>query len=206
MSLVATFAGMATSLRADDRPVTIADLAGYREALDEKPSGAPVVVGFHELWKNPRDFRGRQVQVQGRVARVFHQPAFGTFPPLAEMWTVSTAGNFFCLVFADPADRPPPHVNDEVVFVGTFLRLIPYEARDTRRLAPLIVGNTPPRVALHRPSNADSATHLTIDWVVGLALAGIVVGFLLTRHLRRPAPRRTEVEKLDRPPMFIDDP
>src|SRR5262245_37666871 len=58
---------------ADAPPVTIADLAGYREALDGKPVGAaPVAVGFGELWEKPDDYRGRRVRINGRVARIFH--------------------------------------------------------------------------------------------------------------------------------------
>ena len=57
------------------------------------------MVGFRELWDHPETYRGRRVQVEGRVVRRFRQGAFGTFPPLDEVWAVSPAGDPFCLVF-----------------------------------------------------------------------------------------------------------
>ena len=60
-------------------------------------------VKFKDLWNRPDVFRGRRVTVQGRVARIFRQGPVGSFPPLAEVWITSPAGDPFCVVF--PAAR-----------------------------------------------------------------------------------------------------
>jgi len=72
-------------VRADELPLTIADLSAYRDALAGKPSGAPTAVGFRELWARPKQHQGKRVQVEGRVVRVFQQGKVGTFPPLTEL-------------------------------------------------------------------------------------------------------------------------
>lgn len=157
--------------------LNLADLADYRAALDGKATaqnaqadGAPRVVRFRDLWDNSQAFLGRRVTIQGRVERIFRQAAVGQFPPLAEVWIVSPAGDPFCLVFAqhepttgndqrDQKNRPDvqsgkqkdqdirravPEVGQTVRFTGTFLKMVSYVAPDGKRLAPLIVGDRPP--------------------------------------------------------------
>ena len=84
----------------------LADLAKYHAALtgraatDDARVSEPVTrVGFRDLWNQPETFRGRRVLVEGRVQRIFRQGPVGTFPALAEVWIVSSAGDPFCLVF-----------------------------------------------------------------------------------------------------------
>jgi hypothetical protein len=192
-------------VRADDRPLTIADLAGYREALDGKPGGEPASVGFRDLWAQADRYRGKRVRVEGHVARIFHQPSVGRFPPLAEVWAVSPAGDPLCLVFAEKPGTPAPHMGDEIGFVGTFLRLIPYEGSDAKRLAPLIVGDKPPAPPPRPRQGTEGPGRSAIDWLVGPALGMIVVALLLARHLRRPVSPLQDLERLEPPPQFVDD-
>lgn len=89
--------------------LNLADLPGYRAALDGKPtaeranaSDVPVQVRFRDLWDRATTFLGRRVIVNGRVERIFRQAAVGQFPALAEVWIMSPAGDPFCVVFAQP--------------------------------------------------------------------------------------------------------
>ena len=54
-------------------------------------------------------FEGRRITIQGRVSRIFRQGPVGSFPPLAEVWITSPAGDPFCVVCPQPGstDRPP---------------------------------------------------------------------------------------------------
>lgn len=194
------------AVRAQDAPLTIADLARYRDALDGKPHGEPAAASFRAMWAQPERFQGKRVKVDGRVVRIFRQGAVGTFPPLTEAWTVSQAGDPLCLVFAAQPDKPTPRVGDEVEFTGTFLRLIPYEGKDSRRLAPLIVGDRPPAPLTYPQTKKALARGLSkADWAVGLAAGLVVVGILLGRHLKRPASPTADIQALDRPPEFNDE-
>ena len=137
----------------------LADLAAYRAALsgkatvDDARTAEPVrPVTFHDLWDHPQTWRGRRVQVQGKVARIFRQDTVGDFPPLAEVWLTTTEGDLFCTVFPTAA---VPEPGQDVRFTGTFLRTIRYAGSDQPRLAPWIVGDRPP-AAWPRPSRRAS--------------------------------------------------
>ena len=104
---------LATLAQADDdetaHQLSLADLAGYRSALSGKPTSdqaratdLPAEVKFNDLWNHPEVFQGRRVVVQGRVVRTFRQGPVGSFPPLAEVWITSAAGDPFCVVFPQP--------------------------------------------------------------------------------------------------------
>jgi len=147
--------------------LTLADLASYRAALSGKATAAdakaddlPARVGFKDLWNRPDAFRGRHVTVQGRVERIFRQGPVGSFPPLAEVWITSPAGDPICLVVPQEGrtgilsltdhgqedratSRPIPELGRTIGFTGTFLKLVGYAAKDGTRLAPLVVGNRP---------------------------------------------------------------
>jgi hypothetical protein len=164
---------------ADDSEIAqqlgLADLAGYRAALsgkatanDANAADRPARVVFKDLWDRPDTFRGHRVTIQGRVVRIFRQGPVGSFPPLAEVWVTSPAGDPFCVVFPQPGppegdgktrDMPSPSMKDEgketratpipdlgrtVRFTGTFLKMVRYAAGDGARLAPLVVGDRLP--------------------------------------------------------------
>jgi hypothetical protein len=96
-----------------DRRLTLADLAAYRAALSGKPTadaatkpGAPPErVAFKDLWNHAETYRGHRVTIQGRISRIFRQGPVGSFPPLAEVWITSRAGDPFCVVFPQPETR-----------------------------------------------------------------------------------------------------
>ena len=195
-------------IRADDPPVSLADLADYRAALEARldPAAVPLVT-FADLWNHPETRQGRPVRVEGRVARLFRQPGVGRFPPLAEAWITSPRGEPFCVVFPTKPGSDAPRPGDQVGFVGIFLRRIAYQGGDTQRLAPLIVGPALPSVlapgstaATDRLGPIFGADHAA-DWGIGLMLGLGVVWFLLRRHLTRPDPLTPPV---DPPPTFLD--
>ncbi len=181
-------------VRADDLDtidkLNLADLAAYRAALSGQPTAdhakatdPPRQVHFRDLWNQPDAFRGRRVIVQGRVERIFRQAAVGSFPPLAEVWIASPAGDPFCVVFSpkettvgddqpvgtnrpDKTSRSPnrrerplatPVVGTTVRFTGTFLKMVTYAASDGQRLAPLIVGERPPLYQPDRSKRGDAS-------------------------------------------------
>ena len=184
---------LATS-RADEPAVSIADLAAYQAAMAAGPAPSAVApVTFRELWDHPQAHQGCPVQVEGRLARLFRQPAIGQFPPLAEAWITSPLGEPTCLVFPTSGPEPTgPHPGDQVRFVGTFLRRITYAGADARRVAPLIVG--PPAPSVLAPGSAAGSVSFgpifggdhAADWGLGLAASVGVLWVLLRRHLARP--------------------
>jgi hypothetical protein len=145
--------------------LTLADLAAYRMALSGKATAdaaestdLPVSVGFKDLWEHSEHFRGRRVVVEGRVSRIFRQGPIGQFPPLAELWVGSSAGDPFCLVVPQSIETSPsaastgggkrseaqvaiPEMGTRIRFTGTFLKMVRYVAGDVARSAPLLVGN-----------------------------------------------------------------
>ena len=180
-------------------PPTIADLPAYRQALETKRTQPAPRVAFRDLWDRPEDFQGRLVAVRGRVERVFHQGAVGTFPPLAEAWIVEPSGNPVCLVFPDALPKTTPKPGAVVAFDGTFLRRIRYEGGDVPREAPLLVGPNPPSVESEASPPLPEPTGSPWDGTF-LLVAGAIIGLAILRiHLRRPSPRRVD---LDPPPEF----
>jgi hypothetical protein len=201
---LALIAAWTLPARADDEgPLTIADLAAYRAALEPtKSAEAAPPVTFRDLWDRPGEFRGRRIAVGGRVERVFHDGPVGQFPALAEVWIYSPASDPFCLVFPETKDDPAPKPGDLIRFEGTFLRRVKYRGGDVDRLAPLVVGPASPRVEeAAAPKSVAVPSGSPFDGMFVLVIGGIVALGLLRAHLRRPSPRPIVI---DPPPEFQD--
>ena len=201
--------------------LSLSDLAPYRAALEPKSKPKPGAtapaepVTFRDLWDHPEAHRGRRVRCEGRVVRRFRQGAFGTFPPLTEVWAVSAAGDPFCLVFPTPAAAgPDPAPGASVRFEGTFLRRLRYQGGDADRLAPLVVGDRPPAVTTPAPPRptrpppglAPPGAGLTrFEWPLGLLAAAVLALALARRHLLGPSrpPVRPRGDE-EPPPEFVD--
>lgn len=201
MAVAVVFALSLNARAADDDALTIADLPRLRAAISaQSTTESPQPATFRDLWDRPDQFRDARVQVRGRVVTLFHKPAVGQFPALVEAWLFDPTSDPFCLVFPESADKSP-RLGETVDFTGTFLRKIRYKSGDVDRLAPLIVGGTPPqRLDVTAQPPAEKSPW---DGVV-LAIVGlIIVSALLRVGLRRPI-RRPIVE--DPPPIFDDAP
>jgi hypothetical protein len=197
----------------------LADLAPYRAALlgkatadDPHASDPSRLVSFRDLWDHPATWRGRRVQVQGRVVRIFRQGALGSFPPLVEVWLSTPAGNLLCVVFPqdEGAERKSesPEPGKQVTFTGTFLKSIRYIAAAEPRLAPLIVGDRPPAPSAEAPAGEPTAATTLraigaspgpdrsmgqrfeswspAAWMLGIALGLVATAVLAWQHLRKP--------------------
>lgn len=204
----AVVALLAVGAAEDDARLSLSDLTSYRAALEKPAEGPTTRVTFRELWNASHAYQGKRVQVEGKVARRFTQPAFGTFPALVELWAVAPSGDPFCLVFAasKASDAAP---GASITFDGTYLKRLRYRGADLDRLAPLIVGDRAPTVT----SPARSVEEATkpdkpagrLEWTFGLVAAGLVALVLVRRHLGAPVRRPSRAaEGREPPPEFVD--
>lgn len=160
------------------------DLPAYLDAL--RPSNGPASpVGFRDLWDHPERHRGRLVRVEGRVVRRFAQPAVGAFPALTEVWLRTPGDNPICLVYPTPP-RDDLRAGAPVAFAGTFLRRLRYDGGDGPRLAPLVVGGSPPEPS--RSRTAPTGPPAWAFWAGGVAAAAALAAVMAWVHLRRPGP------------------
>jgi hypothetical protein len=208
LGLAATVLIGATPASDESSGLNLADLSGYRAALERPTQDPAVAVSFRDLWKNPKAFEGKRVRIEGRLARQFRQGAYGTFPPLVEAWVYSPSGDPFCVVY--PAGTAHPLDGTKTIrFEGTFLRLLRYKAEDAPRLAPLIVGPAPPEPTGQRvvPRAIAKSSTEWLDWTVGIGAAIVAAAVLGTRHLRG-APRAPRSAVAEPAPQFRepDDP
>jgi hypothetical protein len=206
--MIATFGGIllisATLAKADDTPIGLADLAAYRVALASRSDESAPLVRFRDLWDRPEAYAGKPVTVEGRLARRFKQPRLGDFPPLVEAWVVSEVGDPFCVVFAEEDETNSLEIGSSVRFSGTFLRRIKYQAGDTARIVPLIVGPGPPTLPSGRQSETERAIQTAskmVEWAMGFGIAAMVTIVLVRLHFSRQIamPRPFEPD-----PIFID--
>lgn len=186
----------------EDGPLTIADLAAHRAALDPSATGGEAkAVTFRDLWDRPAEHRGGRVTVSGRVRAVFHRPSFGSFPPLAEVWAFTPSQDPLCLVFPESGAAKAPRVGAEVRFEGTFLRRVRYNGGDGDRLAPLVVGPAPPRSEVSPPPAGAGPSGQGVDRAFLLVVVGVVALAILRVRLRRPGAMSVDVGP---PPQFRD--
>ena len=198
LALLLTLA--ASTVSDDGTALSLADLPSYRAALAPHAGGKARPVTFRDLWDRPDVYRGRRVRVTGQVARRFHQPAAGDFPPLAEVWIVSAPGDPLCLIYPEPAGVPSPGPGVTVNFSGVFLKRLRYKGGDGDRLAPLILGDRPPTPVPMAP--LDTWGSLPVRWALGIGAAMLASAILLSRHLARPPRRLLELG----PPLEWIDP
>jgi hypothetical protein len=186
--------GLHDSVIAQNRGSTISlvDLPAYREALEGAPDAPAISVRFRDLWDHQPDYQGRRVRVEGRIERIFRQPAIGDFPALSEAWLIEAGGDPICIVF--PTQDSPP-LGSQAMFEGDFLRQIRYFGGDTERLAPLVVGPGVPRAVESARVNptlpAVPIASDRLDWLFGtVALLLVVVGLLRVFAKSPPMPSR----------------
>jgi hypothetical protein len=97
------------------------------------------------LWQNPKLYRGVPIHLLGTALRVLrYQSKLSPKGWLYEAWIITpetTRAPYVC-VFEDAPEGFPigPNVSERVVFNGYFLKIMKYQAGDTIRGAPLLVG------------------------------------------------------------------
>jgi hypothetical protein len=192
-----------SAVAADDSRLSLADLPAFQAALRAQEADPVARATFNDLWTRPDEYRGRRVQVEGRVALRFRQDAVGEFPALEESWVVTSGDNLICLVFPQENGRKLPSSRSRVQFTGTFVKQVRYPGGDVDRLAPLIVGPKPPLILARTSSEVPQFTYHWLDWTIGLVIAAGVALTLAYQHLRRQPLR--EVDELGPPPTFVTE-
>ncbi len=97
------------------------------------------------LWENPKHYRGVPIHILGTARRVLRYQSklskSGWIYEASIICPEATRAPYVC-VFEDAPEGFPigPNVSERVVFNGYFLKIWKYEAADTTRGAPLLVG------------------------------------------------------------------
>lgn len=168
----------------------------------ELASNARRDVTYAHLWNDPAHYRGVPVHLLGNVRRVLrYESNLSKNGWLYEAWVIlpDLPRNPYVCVFED-APRGFPlgeDVSERVVFNGFFLKIMRYQAHDTERGAPLLVGRigwTPRAIPAASPNR-------NVYWMAGAV--GVMFSISLVRwviQLRRSlAPRRRPSFLFERP-------
>ncbi len=175
----------------DRTPLGFRDNAAYSLLLErargrnanELAAAARRDVMLPHLWHNPELYRGVPVHLLGTALRVMRYPSkLSPRQWLYEAWIItpeSTRAPYVC-VFEDAPEGFPigANVSERVVFNGYFLKLMKYQAGDTQRGAPLLVG----RIGW-QPSEpaAKPGENSTLRWT--LIILGVMFFASLTRWI-----------------------
>ena len=140
----------------DKTPLGPGDYPAYAELLERARSTTPQKlraqarrdVLFGQLVDRPARYRGLPIHLEGTARRVVIDdevgPGFSASRRLHEAWTFTPESHRFpyLLVFETaPRDLAVgPDLYEHVSFDGYFLKLMSYDAADTRRFAPMLVG------------------------------------------------------------------
>jgi hypothetical protein len=140
----------------DRTPIAFRETAAYAELLkrarEQSDAGLDGVarrdILYSDLATNPSRYRGLPIRVQG-TARLIHPlrdlpESLAPKGNLYEAWIFTADGRGYpmVLVFEDLPDGLPTGDNIQalVVFRGYFLKLLAYQAGDSARFAPMLVG------------------------------------------------------------------
>lgn len=197
-----------SSTENDDRrgsPLTIADLDAYLGALHGDTNTEPAErVSFRDLWNRPDDYQGKRVEIEASIEQIFEQKAIGAFPDLIEIWGFSRVGDPFCLVYPRANESRRFERGTRVRFRGVFLKLLEYKARDSDRIAPLIVGAEPPTTVGNDASRNLRSTRLDKKRLDRAFTAiAIVFTILFILILMRGRTKRIPLSENDDPPRFV---
>ena len=182
-------------------PLDLADVTAYLRAFETDPDAPAVPVDRVGLLERPGVWKGRRVEVAGRIARRFTQGAWGDLPALAEVWIVDARQGPLCLIH--PLDAPPggngssppaPRRGDWVTFRGISIRPLRYGATadGRQRVAPLLAGPASP-VPSARPGGETvppgldfAAQRRIMDWGLTILLGSLALMMLLRVRLSTP--------------------
>ena len=137
----------------DRTPSSFRDNAAYAYLLEKTRGLSPVELAARSrrdivlthLWERPELYRGVPIHIQGTALRVIRYEAkMSKTGWLYEAWiSLADARRVpYCCVFEEPPEGFPvgPKVSERVVFNGFFLKILKYEAGDTTRGSPVLIG------------------------------------------------------------------
>lgn len=145
---------------------------------------------FVNLWEEPQVHRGQPVRLRLNVRRVLSYQAGENNLGITQLyeawgWTTDSKSFPYVVVFPElPAGLPlGADVNAEVEFAGYFLKVMAYDAYETRRGAPLLIG----QLRLLQPTATNSPTwpqpRELILWAGGLLTAvGLAIAFGIRQY------------------------
>ena len=103
---------------------------------------------FVDLFQNPDRYRGQPVTLRGHVRRIVKHPSDKKHPGAetryeAWVYTQNSQTNPAVIVFTSLPQGMPmgDHILERVAVTGYFFKLYGYDARDTTRLAPMILAS-----------------------------------------------------------------
>jgi hypothetical protein len=163
-------------------------------------------VGFLALYRQPEEYRGKLVTVEGSVRLGYHRPAPRNIYGIEGyyiLWLKPSGSNSPIVVYAlevpegfpdirqMESEGEKPELEEPVAVTGFFFKRWAYRAQDSTRLAPLVLAKTvswepAPRSgkpAVQLPGAGRWAIMLGLPLAFGIAFALLVYAY--TRHSRR---------------------
>ncbi|ADV63190.1 hypothetical protein Isop_2620 [Isosphaera pallida ATCC 43644] len=150
----------------------------YRDAL------------FSQIYTRPARYRGVPIRLEGIAMRITveQEVAIAKEGILYEVWlrTADSTPNPYVVVFEDAPEGFPkgPNIEENVVFYGYFLKLMAYQARDTARAAPLLIGKLvwrSPRAQAEPVANPHAGWVGLVTQSPWLLLIGLVLVYSVVR-------------------------
>ena len=171
--------------KARDTPLEKFKATAYRDAL------------FSQIYTRPARYRGVPIRLEGVAMRITveQEVAIAKEGILYEVWlrTADSTPNPYVVVFEEAPEGFPkgPNIEENVVFYGYFLKLMAYQARDSARAAPLLVGKLvwrSPRAEAEPVANPNAGwvglwTQSPWMMLIGLVLVYAVVRLAFTARL-----------------------
>lgn len=207
-------AGVEFQALIDRTPMKFRDNAALALLLRRAREG-PAVAGrtdvlFTHLWERPERYRGVPIHLEGVAKRVLTyevNPALAPGGRLYEAWIYSDENTKFPYVVT--FEEPPagltvgPDLYLRVSVDGFFLKLLRYEAGDTPRAAPLLVGrlHLTPALAAAPPPMVELLNFSRREgFVLVFVLLLVYLGFRVLFQVRRAlAPSRALKARPDLP-------
>ena len=196
----------------DRRPLSLRDSGAYAALLQrvrdlpypelDRTSRRDIL--FSQLIDNPRRYRGLPIHLNGTVLRVLRQDVSGSrlFPrgQYFEAYAITPDSvNFpWFLVFEEaPANlQVGDDLRQHITFDGYFLKLLAYQAADTMRVAPVLVGRFPPAPTAVAPRVASRWSRDSIWLTTLLGVLATYIGVRVALQVRQARHRAGRTRRL----------
>lgn len=212
----------------DRTSVGFRELPAYKLLLDRLRATEPATLAdeartdvyFADFLKEPERYRGLPIRLQGTARRILPiedlPPALAGDGRLVEAWTITEDSVIgpkaypYVLVLDDPPEGMPGgfDVNAFLVFRGFFFKLLAYQAGDTKRAAPMLIGHAEyvPRASGPEPGQAIGGQRAILMALIAALVLFLFARTVLTlksaiapsrRHYRLPPRDQISPEELD---------